>query len=991
MSLTPTQLEELQTIVETLRTEFPSSDDDLWQAAIRIQKGGLGPVTGTGGQAAFDAAVADIVEESEQVSAYQGKQGGLGQSFDVAVFNVVPIEGELPAGSVGDVVYIDTAPSTYLATDVVSLTPAGPNSVIISEVGTQVARSVPAASGGMEVNNLNTGGGFERVLTTSDMGGATSPGGADGNVQFNDGGSFGGSANLNWDDNTFSITNTTSAAALLALNAGNNPSTVITIDSTLSTNYVAMRMNDQTGANFFQFRHDYSLSTPNHEFLLESSAFGDIIEIENEGNVYIGGNEASGLLKVLPAASPARVKIDGSASQRSLYFEEKAAASADVASEGQLWVRDDTPNVLVFTDDTGQDFVLSGGAVQAGTIDNQGLAWDVGNNRYEPTPEFAVYQAGLVNFSAVGKSINGAKFQILGTIANTADERGFFGFETSDLRMLVKNQNNSSDVAISARNGAGTDRILAIFNPTADTAIFGESTGVRISSRTSSPVRFLVNNADRVTVDDQGLNVIGNGVQAGVIDFTEGPTNFSSVAGIGQLWVRDDTPNVLVFTDDAGNDVVLGAGAPLGTDEQTLVYVGTTLTATDFFQHDNQNIITIEDQFAATHTWSYNVGGGSLLEFTSTAISDTRFPTGLSIAENSPGTGVFSFNYNGNLITMNASETPTTLRIGNSSTGIDVVEMFQGTRLRFLEVGGLNPIDVRNGGTRLLIDLSDAGVQGMRLDGAASIYLDEQAAAQADVAGYGQLWVTSASNPNELVFTDEGGNDINLVTDLWNNATLQAQTTALGLDVRDSLKVGSLGSTTGNIKLGEQANADVDETGYGQLWMETRPFAQRLMFTPENGADIIVAGLPDSDVSPGSNLISGTSFVAVANIGNVTDTVYMLLINVEVTAPAADDMLIQLTVNTGSRFKGVLTYAGQGITAGSSEIESTTGEVITNNVLVPTSGNSTPDGTYVSIQGVLYADSVAQTVSLRCAKNADTGADGFAIRAVIKALPCSNP
>jgi hypothetical protein len=31
-------------------------------------------------------------------------------------------------------------------------------------------------------------------------------------------------------------------------------------------------------------------------------------------------------------------------------------------------------------------------------------------------------------------------------------------------------------------------------------------------------------------------------------------------AGFGELWVRDDTPNVLVFTDDAGTDTVLGAG-----------------------------------------------------------------------------------------------------------------------------------------------------------------------------------------------------------------------------------------------------------------------------------------------------------------------------------------------------------------------------------------------------------------------------------------------
>ena len=38
--------------------------------------------------------------------------------------------------------------------------------------GTEVVRTLPAASGGFEVNNTSTGAGFERVLTTSDLSGA---------------------------------------------------------------------------------------------------------------------------------------------------------------------------------------------------------------------------------------------------------------------------------------------------------------------------------------------------------------------------------------------------------------------------------------------------------------------------------------------------------------------------------------------------------------------------------------------------------------------------------------------------------------------------------------------------------------------------------------------------------------------------------------------------------------------------------------------------
>jgi len=41
--------------------------------------------------------------------------------------------------------------------------------------------------------------------------------------------------------------------------------------------------------------------------------------------------------------------------------------------------------------------------------------------------------------------------------------------------------------------------------------------------------------------------------------------------------------------------------------------------------------------------------------------------------------------------------------------------------------------------------------------------LKEQASADADTAAYGQLWVKTAS-PNELYFTDDGGNDVQIVT-----------------------------------------------------------------------------------------------------------------------------------------------------------------------------------------------------------------------------------
>ena len=52
-----------------------------------------------------------------------------------------------------------------------------------------------------------------------------------------------------------------------------------------------------------------------------------------------------------------------------IFIAEQAAANVDVGGQGQLWVRDDSPNVLVFTNDVGTDFDLGGGiTVTTGTF-----------------------------------------------------------------------------------------------------------------------------------------------------------------------------------------------------------------------------------------------------------------------------------------------------------------------------------------------------------------------------------------------------------------------------------------------------------------------------------------------------------------------------------------------------------------------------------------------------------------------------------------------
>ena len=84
---------------------------------------------------------------------------------------------------------------------------------------------------------------------------------------------------------------------------------------------------------------------------------GIVTGILDDDYFYIGAvdndsNTITELLRFIGATDP-YIKVTNG-----LYLAEQAAALADIAGLGQVWVRDDAPNVLMFTDDLGTDFQL---------------------------------------------------------------------------------------------------------------------------------------------------------------------------------------------------------------------------------------------------------------------------------------------------------------------------------------------------------------------------------------------------------------------------------------------------------------------------------------------------------------------------------------------------------------------------------------------------------------------------------------------------------
>jgi len=107
----------------------------------------------------------------------------------------------------------------------------------------------------------------------------------------------------------------------------------------------------------------------------------------------------------LGAGATAALDLNGQALTNGgvIFLTEQAAAEADVAGKGQLWVKAATPNELWFTDDAGTDVQLGLGAPHAlldATINSDTVAADVSRGSLiygNSTPAWAELTVGAAN------------------------------------------------------------------------------------------------------------------------------------------------------------------------------------------------------------------------------------------------------------------------------------------------------------------------------------------------------------------------------------------------------------------------------------------------------------------------------------------------------------------------------------------------------------------------------------------------------------------
>ncbi len=127
-------------------------------------------------------------------------------------------------------------------------------------------------------------------------------------------------------------------------------------------------------------------------FRVENTAT-DYIEFDSAGNVStIDFGSLVNDLQIGGSSNITRTKL---AYAGSLAVLETNAAPADEAAYGQIWVRNDAPNTLMFTDDAGSDYVIAGGLrAQAAGLDTYEYEFSTATGDADPG-------AGVIRFNNV--------------------------------------------------------------------------------------------------------------------------------------------------------------------------------------------------------------------------------------------------------------------------------------------------------------------------------------------------------------------------------------------------------------------------------------------------------------------------------------------------------------------------------------------------------------------------------------------------------------
>jgi hypothetical protein len=370
---------------------------------------------------------------------------------------------------------------------------------------------------------------------------------------------------------------------------------------TASTNAVLIdSSNNVTIANSAPYLRINDSDSPSNEHDWRLRGAGGDLYISNyndagtlvENAIYIQNLGATGVGQITLSGDEIRLFPDNDIlTNTSIHIFQQASASGDIANYGQLWVKNDTPNTLWFTNDVGTDIQLGAG-VDSGTLTNavlrwSGSAWD---------------QAGTSTSNAVMVTSDNNLI-----VANSSPYIRINDSDSPANEHDWRIQGASGDLVISSYNDAGAhiEDAITIQN-------LGSS-GVGTISLWGDTIRLF---PDGDITTNTSIHIFQQAAASG------------DIANYGQFWVRDDTPNTPMFTDDAGTDFVLNQST------------GVTTTGSPAADHVAVFASSNSIEGDADLTWNSSTGALTLGDPATSDFLELKSDAGLATLTTEAGSGI---------------------------------------------------------------------------------------------------------------------------------------------------------------------------------------------------------------------------------------------------------------------------------------------------------------------------------------------------------------
>ena len=330
-----------------------------------------------------------------------------------------------------------------------------------------------------------------------------------------------GDAGLTWTGSAFTITHA-SVSPSFNMTASDNDVININLDANRTTSGapigdIAFLWNGTEVANIIGYAGDDS-TNKDDGYILFSTAEGGILteqmRIEQDGVIHVN---------------------------KEFFFTEQADhTAAPTAARGILWVKNDTPNSLIFTDDAGTDYDLTSYTANTGTVDTSGTP---------ANDQLAIFTDADTIEGSSNVTYDGTTFNITQGIKFTERADHAATPATTFGELWVKNDTPN---ALMFTDDAGTDYDLTAAVGGGNVSNTGTPVNNQLAIWTDATT---VEGVAAVTYDGTTFNLTQG------IKFTERADHAATpAASFGELWVRSDTPNKIIFTDDAGTDHDLSAG-----------------------------------------------------------------------------------------------------------------------------------------------------------------------------------------------------------------------------------------------------------------------------------------------------------------------------------------------------------------------------------------------------------------------------------------------